>query len=70
LPELNNYGKMNPAPCEETNGYEATRIYRENAVAAVTVVVGPQDGRRMAGVKGKSGPPGNMNAFKHGPPGE
>src|SRR5215813_4550712 len=24
----------------------------------------------MAGLKGKSGPPGNMNAFKHGPPGE
>src|SRR5262245_26493818 len=22
--------------------------------------------KRMAGLKGKSGPPGNMNAFKHG----
>jgi hypothetical protein len=24
------------------------------------------DENEMAGLKGKSGPPGNMNAFKHG----
>ena len=57
---------MNPATWEETNGYEATRIYRENAVATVSTDVLLQDGARMAGLKGKSGPPGNMNAFKHG----
>jgi hypothetical protein len=26
----------------------------------------PHGEKRMAGLKGKSGPPGNMNAFKHG----
>jgi hypothetical protein len=57
---------MNAATWDETNGYEATRLYRENAVAAVSTVVLSQDGARMAGLKGKSGPPGNMNAFKHG----
>ena len=57
---------MNLATWDETNGYEATRIYRENAVAAVSTVVRLQDGACMAGMKGKSGPPGNMNAFKHG----
>jgi hypothetical protein len=57
---------MNHATWQETNGYEATRIYRENAVAAVSTVVRLQDGACMAGMKGKSGPPGNMNAFKHG----
>jgi hypothetical protein len=57
---------MNPVTWDETNGYEATRIYRENAVAAVSTVVLSQDGACMAGLKGKSGPPGNMNAFKHG----
>jgi hypothetical protein len=57
---------MNPVTWDETNGYEATRIYRENAVAAVSTVVRLQDGACMAGMKGKSGPPGNMNAFKHG----
>ena len=57
---------MNLATWDETNGYEATRIYRENAVAAVSAVVRMQDGACMAGLKGKSGPPGNMNAFKHG----
>jgi hypothetical protein len=60
---------MNLATWDETNGYEATRIYRENAVAAVaavSAVVRVQDGACMAGLKGKSGPPGNMNAFKHG----
>jgi hypothetical protein len=57
---------MNPVTWDETNGYEATRIYRENAVAGVSTVVLSQDGACMAGLKGKSGPPGNMNAFKHG----
>jgi hypothetical protein len=57
---------MNPVTWEETNGYEATRIYRENAVATVSTDVRLQDGECMAGLKGKSGPPGNMNAFKHG----
>ena len=57
---------MNPVTWDETNGYEATRIYRENAVAAVSAVVLSEDGACMAGLKGKSGPPGNMNAFKHG----
>ena len=57
---------MNLATWDETNGYEASRIYRENAVAAVSAVVQMQDGARMAGLKGKSGPPGNMNAFTHG----
>ena len=57
---------MNPATWDETNGYEATRIYRENAVDAVSTDVRLQDGECMAGLKGKSGPPGNMNAFKHG----
>jgi hypothetical protein len=57
---------MNAATWNETNGYGATRIYRENAVAAVCTVVRLQDGGCMAGLKGKSGPPGNMNAFKHG----
>jgi len=58
---------MNLATWDETNGYEATRIlYRENAVAGVSTVVLSQDGACMAGLKGKSGPPGNMNAFKHG----
>ena len=47
-------------------GYDAARIYRENAVAAVFTDVRLQDGECMAGLKGKSGPPGNMNAFKHG----
>jgi hypothetical protein len=56
---------MNPATWDETNGSKATRIYRENAVAAVSTVVRFQDGARMAGMKGKSGSPGNMNAFKH-----
>jgi hypothetical protein len=51
---------------DETKGYEATRTYTENAVAAVRTVVRLQDGGCMAGMKGKSGPPGNMNAFKHG----
>ena len=50
---------------EETNGYEATRIYGENAVAAVSTVIRLQNGACMAGLKGKSGPPGNMNAFNH-----
>ena len=63
---LTSYGKMNPVTWDETNGYEATRIYRENAVATVSAVVRVQDGACMAGLKGKSGPPGNMNAFKHG----
>jgi hypothetical protein len=54
------YGKMNTVSGDETNGYEATRIYRENASC------GYKDGGCMAGMKGKSGPPGNMNAFKHG----
>jgi hypothetical protein len=57
---------MNLDTWDETNGYEATRIYRENAVATVSTVVWSQDGECMAGLKGKSGPPGNMNAFKHG----
>jgi hypothetical protein len=57
---------MNPSTWDETNGYEATRIYGENAVPSVSTVVPSQDGVRMAGLKGKSGPPGNMNAFKHG----
>ena len=57
---------MNPVTWDETNGYEATRIYRENAVAAVSAVVLSEDGACMAGLKGKSGPPGNMNAFKTG----
>ena len=57
---------MNPVTWDETNGYEPTRIYRENAVAAVSIVVRLQEGGCMAGLKGKSGPPGNMNAFKHG----
>src|SRR5262245_43415666 len=57
---------MNSTTWEETNGYEATRIYGENAVAAVSTVIRLQDGACMAGLKGKSGPPGNMNAFKHG----
>jgi hypothetical protein len=57
---------MNPVTWDETNRYEATIIYRENAVAAVSSVVPLQDGACMAGMKGKSGPPGNMNAFKHG----
>jgi hypothetical protein len=39
---------------------------RENAVGRDTSVVLSRDGARMAGLKGKSGPPGNMNAFKHG----
>jgi hypothetical protein len=56
---------MNPATWEETNGYEATGIYRENAVA-VSTVVRLRNGACMAGMKGKSGRPGNMNAFKHG----
>ena len=34
---------MNPVTWDETNGYEATRIYRENAVAAVL----PSCGRKM-----------------------
>jgi hypothetical protein len=29
-------------------------------------VVLSHDGACMAGLKGKTGPPGNMNAFKHG----
>src|SRR5262245_44106127 len=57
---------MNPATWDETKGYEATRIYRENVVAAVSTIIRLQDGACMAGLKGKSGPPGNMNAFKHG----
>src|SRR4029453_10394941 len=57
---------MNPVTWNETNGYEATRIYRENAVAAVSTVVRLQDGACMAGMKGKSGPPGNMDALRHG----
>jgi hypothetical protein len=57
---------MNPVTWDVTNGYEATRIYRENAVTAVSSVVRLQDEARMAGLKGKSGPPGNMNAFMHG----
>jgi hypothetical protein len=57
---------MNPDTWDETNGYETTRIYTENAVTAVSTVVHLQDGVRMAGLKGKSGPPGNMNAFKQG----
>jgi hypothetical protein len=57
---------MNAVTWGKTNGYEATRIYRENAVAAVSTVVRLQNGACMAGMKGKSGPPGNMNAFKHG----
>jgi hypothetical protein len=57
---------MNPVTWEETNGYEATRTYREHAVADVFTVVRLQDGGCMAGLKGKSGPPGNMNAFKDG----
>jgi hypothetical protein len=51
---------MNPVTWEETNGYEATRIYRENAVAAVSTVVRLQNGACMAGMKGRSGPVGNM----------
>ena len=57
---------MNHVTWDETNGYEATRIYRENAVAAVSAAVLSQDGACMAGLKGKNGPPGNMNAFKLG----
>jgi hypothetical protein len=57
---------MNLITWDEMNGYEATRIYRENAVAAVSTVIRLQNGACMAGLKGKSGPPGNMNAFKHG----
>jgi hypothetical protein len=57
---------MNPVRWDKTNGYETTRIYRGDAVAAVSAVVLSQDGACMAGLKGKSGPPGNMNAFKHG----
>src|SRR5262245_66439435 len=57
---------MNPATWDETKGYEATRIYRENVIAAVSTIIRLQDGACMAGLKGKSGPPGNMNAFKHG----
>jgi hypothetical protein len=57
---------MNPVTWDETNGYDATSIYRENAVAAVFTVIGLQSGAFMAGLKGKSGPSGNMNAFKHG----
>jgi hypothetical protein len=57
---------MNLGTWDKTNGYGATRIYRENAVAAVSTDVRLQDGACMAGLKGKSGPPGNMNAFKHG----
>jgi hypothetical protein len=57
---------MNHVTWDETNGYEATRIYRENAVAAVSAAVLSQDGACMAGLKGKNGPPGNMIAFKHG----
>ena len=40
--------------------------YIEKMRAAVSAVVRMQDGACMAGLKGKSGPPGNMNAFKHG----
>jgi hypothetical protein len=57
---------MNPVTWDETNGYEATRIYRENAVTAISTVIPFPNGACMAGMKGKSGPPGNMNAFKHG----
>jgi hypothetical protein len=57
---------MNAVTWDETNGYEATRIYKENAVAAVSTVILLPNGACMAGMKGKSGPPGNMNAFKHG----
>ena len=57
---------MNLDTWDETNGYDAARIYGKNAVAAVSTVVWLQDGGCMAGLKGKSGPPGNMNAFKHG----
>jgi hypothetical protein len=57
---------MNAATWDETNGNDPTRLYRENAVAAVSTVVLSQAGAHMAGLKGKSGPPGNMNAFKHG----
>ena len=57
---------MNPATWDETNGYETTRIYSENAVATVSTDMRLQEGECMAGLKGKSGPPGNMNAFKHG----
>jgi hypothetical protein len=54
---------MNPVTWDKTNGHAATRIYRENAVSTV---IGLPNGACMAGLKGKSGPPGNMNAFKHG----
>ena len=57
---------MNPATWDETNGYETTRIYAENAVAGVYTVVPLRNGACMAGLKGKSGPPGNLNAFKYG----
>src|SRR4030095_843104 len=59
---------MNLFTWEETNGYEAIRIYRANAVSAVPTVIRLQGRECMAGLKGKSSPPGNMNAFKHSPP--
>ena len=45
---------MNPVTWDETNGYEATRIHRENAVAAVSAVVLSEDGACMAGLKVKA----------------
>jgi hypothetical protein len=45
---------MNPVTWDETNGHEATRIYRENAVVAVSTVVLSQDGACMAGLKARA----------------
>jgi hypothetical protein len=57
---------MNLATWEETNGIEATRIYKENAVAAVSTVGPSPDGGVDGRIEGKKRTPGNINAFKHG----
>ena len=46
---------------------EATRIYiRKMLFLSSLPLCGYKKKAGMAGMKGKSGPPGNMNAFKHG----
>jgi hypothetical protein len=46
---------------------EATRIYiRKMLFLSSLPLCGYKKKAAMAGMKGKSGPPGNMNAFKHG----
>jgi hypothetical protein len=55
---------MSECFCQSTNEHVSDRINENHPVTNFGVAMASIPGK--GGVKGRSGPPGNLNAFKHG----